>query len=404
MDAQRFVEELLKIADPALQQQFLTEHASSLDDPVAYALKAQADQFLRADIKRSLQVVDLLYHMAELTGNPGHRALGLLAEANARSIGLGLYQRGIDLYDEAAEIYRAQGQVVDQAKSQVGKIGSLMNLGRYQEALDIGQWANTILETHAQSRPRATLIMNIGITYERLGDLTKALDMQEQAGTLYRQLEADGEAGLGSVELNRAILFRKLGRFEESIEACEAARAILARLGQRVEAARAQQSLALTYFVLGRYNEALACLDQVRDVFAADGRQRDAMLAALLISGCLLQLRRFNDVLDKCRRVRDLFGELGARYVVAQAIVNEAVAYAELGRSDDALASLAEARRIFEEGGNTVWATSTDLETAAVLLRQGRFEDSLVSALACAEIFRAHDSPVEEAQACLVAA
>ncbi len=206
------------------------------------------------------------------------------------------------------------------------------------------------------------------------------------------------------VQQNRAIALRNLGRFEASLQASHAAWEGLNELGQQVEAARARQNLALTYFVLGRYNEALEHLDEVRDVFLADGRRRDAMLVELFISDCLLQLRRFNDVLEKCRRVRSWFAELGTRRVVAQAIVNEAVAYAKLGRYPQALDSLAEARLIFEEEGNTAWVTSTDLETAAVLLQQGRYEDSLALAQECAAVFETQSLPVEEAQARLVAA
>ncbi len=404
MDAPSFVEQLLELPDPATQRRFLEEHATVLDDQVAGALKAKADQFLRADIQRSFHTAHLLCQMAEVTGNPSYRALSLLADANAASIGLGQYQRGIELYDQAAEIYRTLGRQGDYAKSQVGKVAALGNLGRYQEALEIGRWAGPILASQAELRAQATLIMNMGITYERLGDLSQALEMHDRAGELYRQLGALGRSGLGWVQVNRSIVLRKLGHFEASIQASHEARAILLERSERVEAARAQQNLALTYFVLGQYNEALKHLDQVRDVFVSDGRQRDAMLVELFISDCLLQLRRFKDVLDKCRQVRSLFNELGARYVVAQAIVNEAVAYAELDRYDEALSSLSEARHIFEEGGNAVWVASTDLETAAVQLRQERFEDSLASASACAEVFRVHDSPVEEAQAQVVAA
>ena len=48
--------------------------------------------------------------LPELTGNPVTAPLGLLAEANVRSIGgLGEYQRAVDLYDEAAETIQACG-------------------------------------------------------------------------------------------------------------------------------------------------------------------------------------------------------------------------------------------------------------------------------------------------------
>ena len=404
MDAPSFVRQLLDLPDERAWNGFLQEHQAQLTDEVARALKAQADHYLRADIRRSLQIADLMHTMSELTGSPSQRALGLLAEANARSIGLGEYQRGIELYDEAAAIYRAQGRLAEQARSQVGKIGALGNLGRYEEALQIGHWARDVLAAHGEKWPQATVIMNMAVMYGRLGEIGKSLEMANQALEVYRQLGKDGEAGQGGVQMNRANQLRSLGRFEESIQASQAAREILTRLGQRVEAARARQSLALTYFVQGRYNEALAELDQVRGVFLDDGRQRDAMLVELFISDCLLQLRRFADVLDKCRQVRSLFAGLGARYVVAQAIVNEAVAYAELGRYPEALQSLAEARGTFDAEGNRAWVASTDLEISAVLLRQGNNEDCLSVALKCARAFAEHDLPVEEAHALLVAA
>jgi len=135
MTSQELIEQLLALPDIEAQRQFLEEHASLLDDEVANALKRQADHFLRADSQRALQTANLLFRLAELSGDPAHRALGLRAEGNVRYIGLGEYQKAIELYDEAARIYQSQGRLVDQAKSQVGKIGALSHLGRYTEPL-----------------------------------------------------------------------------------------------------------------------------------------------------------------------------------------------------------------------------------------------------------------------------
>jgi CHAT domain-containing protein/tetratricopeptide (TPR) repeat protein len=405
MTPQDLVQQLLELPDVEAQKRFLEEHATLLDDEIASALKKEADHFLRADSQCALQTADLLLYLAECTGEPAHRALGLLAKANARHIGLGEYQKAIELYDEAARIYQCQNRLVDQARSQVGKIGALGLLGRYTEALETGHWASRILEDYAEWQILAVLTMNLGNVHSRAGDDAKSLEMYERAATLYRQLEVEGEPPWLLVQQNRAIALRNLGRFEDSIQASHTAWAGLRSLGQKVEAARARQNLAFTYFILGRYNEALEHLDEVRDVFLADGRRRDAMLVELFISDCLLQLRRFGAVLEKCRRVRSLFAELGTRRVVAQAIVNEAVAYAKLGRYPEALASLAEARQIFEEeGSNITRVASTDLETAAVLLQQSRYDESLAVAEKCIAVFEAHGLPLEEAQAHLVAA
>lgn len=404
MTSRDLAEQLLSLTEIEAQRRFLEEHASLLDDAVASALKDRADHLLRADATSALKVVNLLYLLAEYSGDPTHRCLGLRAEGNVRCIALGEYQRAIDMYDEAARTYQEQGCLVEQAQSLVGKLWALTNLGRYAEAFQVGDWASRVLEEHGEWRTLAVLTMNIGIVHSRAGDDAASLEMFDRAEALYQQAGAEGELYWYSVAINRAFALRTLGRFEEAIQAAQVAWEGLTRSGQRVEAARARQNLALTYFVLGRYNEALDHLDQVRDVFMDDGRQRDAMRVELFVSDCLLQLRRFGEVLEKCQRARTLFAELGTRDIMAQAIANEAVAYAELGRYPEALASLAEARQIFDEAGNHTRVAYTDMESAALLLRQGRHEQGMSLAEECAAVFKDYDLSVEEAQAYLLMA
>jgi CHAT domain-containing protein/tetratricopeptide (TPR) repeat protein len=405
MTSQELTEQLLGLPDAEAQRRFLQQHASLLNDEVASALKEQADRFLRSDIQRSLETAELLFYLTELTGNPLFRALGLLTEANARSIGgLGEHQRAVELYDQAAEIYRVHDLAVEQARSQVGKVFSLAMLGRYDDALEAGRWASSILEEHNQWRSLANLTMNLAIVHGRQRDDAKALEQLDRASQLYRRLGIEGERSLPWVEHNRSMVLRNLGRFEASIQASQAACEILTQQGQSASAAYTQESLAFTYLILGRYNEALELLDQVRDVFLADGRRSDAIQAELFTSYCLLQLRRFHDVLDKCCRLCDLFAETGMRREMAEAVLNEAIAYAGLDRHAEALKSLAKARRLFVQEGNRVWVTSVDLESATVLYHQDRFEESLATAQECASAFQTYDLPVQESEACLLAA
>ncbi|MFQ5856035.1 MAG: CHAT domain-containing protein [Anaerolineae bacterium] len=401
------IEGLLALPDTAAQRRFLEEHVSLLDDQVAGVLKQQADQFLRADVNRSLETADLLLHLAELTNNPLHRALGLRSTAHALSMGgLGEYQRALDLYDAAAGIYQEHGCIVDWAIIQIGRMASLTKLSRYGEALEVGDRAARVLEESVEWLLLAKLTVNLGIIHGWLGEDTEALALFNRARDLYHQIGAEGESlnALARVEQNRAIVLRNLGRFHASIQASQKAWTMLTDSGQWAGAARARQNLAVTYFILGRYNEALEFLDQAQRFFLADGRQSDAVAIELYISDCLLELRRFNEVLDKCCRIRNQLTQVGTRMEVAQAIFNEAVAYAGLRRYTEALASLTEARQFFEEEGNRVWVAGTDLETATVLHHQGRFEESLTTAQTCVDVFRAYNLPVREAQAFLIAA
>ena len=144
------IERLLSEQDYEAQRGLLEKHTAFLGDQSAGVLKAEADRLLRVDIQRSLQTADLLLYQAKLTNNPLHRSLGLLAKANACSIGLGEHQQAIELYDEAAAIYQTHHLLVDQAKSQIGKLWALASLGRYEEVMDTGEWASRILERQGE--------------------------------------------------------------------------------------------------------------------------------------------------------------------------------------------------------------------------------------------------------------
>lgn len=398
------IDALLAATGTASQHELLEQHASELDDAFAAELKSRADQMLRTDIHQSFAAARLLQQAASVTNNAPQRAIGLLAEANAYTIGLRDAEQGLACYDQALAIYAATGEFIVAAQAQVGRLWALACLGRYDEALAAGAWAAEILEIWARWRPLTNLTSNLAIIHGRMGADAQALELFDRSRAACERLGIQGEPTLARIEQNRAIVLRNLGRFGESIATSQLAWQMLERLGQTVETARARQNLALTYVLLGRYNEALALLDQARDIFLADGRQSDVLLAELSISDCLLLLRRFGDVLDTCRQVRELFGARGARFEVAQALLNEAIAYAGLGRYDDALQALAEAHQIFTTEANVAWATASDLERSGVLLRQGRLDASQELAKACAMRFRALGLPVRAALADLVAA
>jgi CHAT domain-containing protein len=404
MNASEFVETLVDLGDAVKQRNFIEEQSALLNDEVANLLKQKADHFLRADTRACFEIADLLRYVSDLTRNPAYQALALLVEANTRSIGLGEYTKAIELYDEAAEIYRSHGYVAEQARSQVGKVGALANLSLFGEALKVGQWAAPILEAYQQWRPLATLTMNLGALHGYQGEDAASLAMFDRAGELFKKIGQEGETAWAMIQQNRAVALRNMGHFDDSIVASQASRDAFLNLDEKIEAARAQQGLALTYFMLGRFNEALELLDHIREVFLSDTRVRDATLVDLYISNCLLQLRRFPDVVEKCRQVRSLFAGLGAHQVEGLAIINEAVAFAELRQYDNALTSLTEARQIFEEANNEVRVASTDLERAAVLYCQGHHAESLNISQQCIEVFKGYQLPIEQAQALIVAA
>ncbi|MCA9917130.1 MAG: tetratricopeptide repeat protein, partial [Anaerolineales bacterium] len=386
-----------------LLAQFAPIFSTNKRKSLANLLKKEADRLMWENIDLCFEFADLISQMAQLFDAPIFQALSLRARGNGYSIGLGEHQKGIDCYDEAAQMYADLGCQVEQAQSQNGKLYALANLSRYEEALATGEKASRILEAHQEWTALADMMVNMAIIHGQLSQDIEALHWLDRAKEIYGRLRHQDEEPLLVVELNRGILLRNLGRFEESIQALEAAQKF-ELLGQSITAAKAHQNLGMTYFVMGRYNEALTLLNTARDTFFDDGRERHAMLTELLMSDCLLSLRRFNDVLAKCKNVRQHFSQQDTLLTLGQAILNEAKAHAGLGNFAQAQASVDEAHDIFLKDGNPTAVADAELQTAVLLAYQGQFEEAIVMAKTSSAIFAAHQLPVGEARACLVAA
>ena len=401
------VDDLLS-AEPGSQTTWLAATAPQLTPATRHAfaqlLKEQADKQLRTNLEASAHFAQLIQQLGTLCQDERLTALSLRAQGNIHALGYGDHAKGIALYDQAAAIYRQLDMVYEEALSQTGKIWSLASLGHADEALATGNWASSVLTAEEDWQALAVVTMNLGIIYGRIGNDQNALQQFDKAFGLYSQLNGSGKNMLPMIQINRAIVLRNLGQFDESITILQEAIAGYQTNQQLVGVARAQQNLAMTYFVLGRYNEALALLDEARTTYLADGRQRDAMLVEIFTSDCLLQLRRYPDVLGKCRQCRQIFAELSTQLEMGRALLNEAIAYVGLQDYDAALTSLAQARTRFQAEQNRVAVADTDLQEAAVWLWQGKLEASLNQALACADLFAEHSLPIGQARAYLIAA
>lgn len=404
LEPEEVLSRLLAMPEEQDRERFLRLHIADLNDEFLGLLKSEADRQLRIDLDESLRMVALMHSASAVTEDPAHEALALLAEANALSIGLGEYRRAVSLYDSAAALYAELGLETERARAQIGKVGALSHLGLIEEARQAGRWASRILESAEMWLPLAVLTMNLGIMHSRIGDDTQALRLFDRAAELYLEAGEDGEAGWVWVQHNRAVALRNIGEFEPSLGAAQLARDRLMDLGQTIEAARAEQAIAITMVSMGNFNEALKHLDRAKREFLSDGRRRDATLVDLYAGDCLLQLRRLESVVEKCRALRSYFTERGAGHVVGQSFLLEAIALLGLQRFDDAAAALIQAREIFGQEGSLAWSAACEVEQAVVHKAAGKSQQALRQALECAERFQALNMKLDQARALLVAA
>jgi CHAT domain-containing protein len=387
---------------PAMLGRYLADFDTAEQDELAVCLKKQADDYRRTDLDRCFQVAELIKMMAGLTGNELHYALGLRAEGNGYALALGECQNGIDCYDEAAKIYRRHGRKLDEAWSQIGKIFALANLGKSEEALAVGEWAQGVFRALEEWLPLAEVTVNMAIIQGQRGEDQKALQLLEQARELYLLFQSgDSDKRLLVVDMNRSILLRNLGRFEEAIAINLRIIEIALERANPVAAAKSQHNLAMTYFILGRYNEALALLDAAQRGFEEDGRYRDAWLVELFTGNCLLQLRRFNEAIEKCRHARQ---HLESPLNIAESLLYEGRALIGIEQYEEAYTALTAAKVLFENEGNSTAQADTDLYMAKVLLHQGQPEKALTLAQKSLAVFQDYNLPLGFVQAQLLSA
>ncbi len=398
-----FIQTWLEAKDPDQRREFLCAHRSEITDETVRAMKKAVSQRLRQDPRDALELAESILFAATLSEQPMHRAWGLMAQGNAQRY-LAQYQEAIATYDMARSICLAQNRPVEAARPQMAKVLALTYLGHFEEALQTAEETRRVFEAHGEITAAAAVDSHAGITAYKLGDYPKALALFNRARQTF---ERTGEANLPPlmrVELNRSIVLRNLDRFTEAEDTAVRARRMATQLGMKVVAARADQSLAITYYFLGQYNEALKLFDRARQVFDSSGLRREVLVVDLFATNCHLALNRYAEALDLAGEAEGELARLGMHYEVAWAAYSCAQARIGLGQVEAAADALARARMGFAQIENQAWVATVDVQWAVLNLRIGTFEAALANARRASAVFAQAGLAVERAQADLVAA
>lgn len=401
--SESLIDQLLGIPAGPGREAFIRQHLQQLDLATAQQLKSKVDHLMRADQAKAGEVADLILQIANVNRDLEQQALGLIAAANVKLIARGEFALSIELYDQAAAIYRSLDLPVEHARSQIGRVAALAGLGEYTEAIRSGELALDALEKHNRFDLIVGLASNLGLAHGHSGDDARSLVMFDRAAEVHASQNQELDSTSSLLEMNRSFALRALGRYDEAIQTGRRAIEGFSQASEPAEVARAKLHLALTYYLLGHYGQALTLLFESREAFVADNRLHDTALVDLFRTDCLLELRRSAEVVELCSAIRHDFAARGAIDLIAQLIVNEAVAFTQLEEHGRALDSLDEARAIFEASDNQLWLGATRLKTAAVLRLLGRSQACLKLAAELAQSFDMSNLEVEAARANILA-
>jgi tetratricopeptide (TPR) repeat protein len=202
------------------------------------------------DLESILQV--LAQHQAALK-EPSrawvHKGLG-----NA-SIRLGKYERAIEFYEKALEIYRLIGDVQGEGNA-LGNMGNAsIRLGERDKSFGFYEKALEIYHRNGDASGEGKVLGNMGDTYADLGEYAKAISFYEKQLEIHRRIGY--VLGEGNVLGNMGLAYLDLGEYRRAIGFYRKQLEITRRIGDAQGEGIALGNMGNAHTALGEYAKAI---------------------------------------------------------------------------------------------------------------------------------------------------
>lgn len=346
----------------------LFDAAPSSVERVIDLLLAQADDQTRNDPVRSLHLarraLDLSSYGASGDLTIQAACLRMLGHAHRA---LGHHTQCLDLYDQAAHLYRTARLPLEATRTRLGAVTALMYLGRTAEALALGRRMRRIFARHGASLEAAKLEANLAIIHARLHRPRRALALADSAAASFAAL--DEELLLAQINVNRANMLTDIGAFRPALDAYTAARAAFAARDMRSWTAKIDVNVGYLYAAQGHYNQALRAFSTAGQVFAALDSPRDLAAANLDLAELYLALNLDAEAVTLAAGAAATFAAEGMTHDMARALLMQAQALAA-GNDEpgEALSLLEQASATFADEEYAVGVAMIRLHQAALLM------------------------------------
>ncbi|MEB3282951.1 MAG: CHAT domain-containing protein [Lyngbya sp.] len=171
---------------------------------------------------------------------------------------LGDYEKALDFYQQALNIYtqeeneQAQGVILT-------NIGALYgDLGQYQKALESHQQALALAKQVNDLKNQGKIFNNIGAIYKNLNQNQEALEFYQQALEIHRQC---GDVGWqGTILNNIGLIYAELEQYDRAMDSYQEALILAEQDGDRVTQGRILNNQGFIYSKLGDSQQALKSL------------------------------------------------------------------------------------------------------------------------------------------------
>lgn len=282
----------------------------------------------------------------------------------------GEFDQALQLIQEARDAYTALGQEIPAMRTTAGLMHVLGESGRYQEAIEAGR---RVLDKIGRSdEPALTMLaahiqQNMGLCYNYIGRYEEALDAYNAAEAHYLSLGMNHQ--VGDISNNRGILLWEMGRGAEALAALENALAIRAAAGLTMLHAQSQGNVGSAHLLLGNYTASLDAFEKARRLFDSLEALVDQHVLLFDTAHAYLTLNLYPEALAAYREASDLLRAAGASHHRARALWGLGATLLAQKQLDEAEKVLAEAVATLEKAaadGPTPLLATILMEQAAV--------------------------------------
>lgn len=370
--------EQLAASEGAAQAELLAQHQELAGVGLGHALKALYLDVVAGQPQQAARCAAALRALAALTDDAEVGALAAWTTGLALLQIEGQLEQAVQAVDDAAGTFRALGQPIAAASTQVAKVSALALLGRYEEAIACGEQARAMFLAQGELGAAGRIEQNLGNLFARR-------DQYGEAERYFRQAQARFTAlgdlrQLAQVENCLATALSSQHRFREAVPLFEQALSRAQATGLEITQAEIECNLGCLAQFQGRYDDALHYLERSRRRYAALSLAPGVARLEQDLADTYLDLNLAPEALELYTRVVPLFATLGLRAEQAASLTQQARACLLLGQNERALALLAEARTLYAVEGNRAGEASVAVVQAQLHHMAGEYPATLAAA------------------------
>jgi tetratricopeptide (TPR) repeat protein len=372
-----YVKELLSLPTPEQRAAFL-EAEGLLNAEGLDRLLDVADGLVNDDPGKARRLAELCAGLSDDTDAPAAMPRANYIRAMAHGLN-GEFDEELRLNKAAYDGYLALGMNLEALRTNVGKMAALLELGRYQEVLVVGQVVLDALDGKGEIDVRPTpqeadlltamVHQNFGGCYENMGRYDEALEAYAVAEEKYGALGMTER--LGEILSNRGAILLYLGRGSEALVSHEAAVAVFHAAGLVLPRAMALANIGETHLRLANYTRSLNAFEEARHLLRSLDAHTEDSFVLRNTADAYLELNLYSEALEAYGKTNEWLRDAGIEHERARTLWGIGSALTALSNFEGAERALVEAADKFAAAGNLPMLSGVMLEQASLLAARG---------------------------------